>query len=228
MVRSGEHAAKRALVGVRSAALAGTSVLALIVAAGPATTNELIDGGNNEVVDGNGSGTRPHPWEIEGDLYIARSGAGSLTIQHGGSVNNREAIIGAWNGSAGTVTVTGGGSTWNNSGDLRVGDEGAGSLIVQDGGSVRNKWSYIGLNAGSSGSVTVAGADSAWTSTQILFTGIFGDRKFDCCRGRGSPQLGWHPRHVGGFRRYGERHRRRFDLGELQPPHNRFFGERAP
>ena len=51
-------------------------------------------------------------------LRVGVFGAGALTIQNGGTVNNTLGIIADQAGSSGTATVDGAGSTWTNSSDF--------------------------------------------------------------------------------------------------------------
>ncbi|MFX5693160.1 hypothetical protein ABTE17_21000, partial [Acinetobacter baumannii] len=66
-------------------------------------------------VDGSGS-----TWANGNALYVGMSGAGTLTIQNGGSVSNTIGWIGFNTGSSGSVTVKDAGSFWTNSGNLYV------------------------------------------------------------------------------------------------------------
>ena len=87
--------------------------------------------------------------------------------------------IGLSAGSAGTVTVTGPGSTWNNSpgGGLNIGSFGTGTLTVANGGVVINNTAFaanIGHGAGSLGTVTVTGAGSTWSNSSGVNIGKLG------------------------------------------------------
>ena len=121
-------------------------------------------------------------WSDGGDLYIGKSGSGSLLVAGGGAVANGFITIGAAigdaAGSTGSVTVTDVGSTWSDGGDLFVGNSGTGTVIVANGGnlfnSVTNIGATIGEVAGSSGSVTITGDGSTWTDTGDLFVGDSG------------------------------------------------------
>ena len=73
------------------------------------------------------------PW-----LYLQyRHQRGNAEHHQRRAVSNTDCYIGNGNGSAGTVTVDGTGSTWTNSGTLYVGyDCGSGTLNITNGGAV--------------------------------------------------------------------------------------------
>ena len=69
---------------------------------------------------------------------------------------------------AGTVTLTGTGSTWTYGpySSLYVGNYGSGTLNISGGAAVSNGYlEYIGYYSGSTGVVTVDGAGSTWTNS---------------------------------------------------------------
>jgi len=72
-------------------------------------------------------------WTNSGRLYVGNHGTGILNVT-GGSVTSGGSILGDYDGSVGTVTVTSG--TWANSDNLAVGYHGTGTLNVT-GGSVK-------------------------------------------------------------------------------------------
>ncbi|MBL8890905.1 MAG: PEP-CTERM sorting domain-containing protein, partial [Planctomycetaceae bacterium] len=94
-----------------------------------------------------GAGSR---WENSGDLYIGRSGFGTLEVSNGGVVENHHGYI-ASHGGTSTATVTGAGSHWANAGNLSVGAAGVGSIEINDNGLV------------TVGGTTTIGADDAVT-----------------------------------------------------------------
>ncbi|OWV72239.1 autotransporter outer membrane beta-barrel domain-containing protein [Rhizobium sp. R634] len=166
---------------LRLAGSASSVALALMLAAEPGWAQQVIGGNDTEIVDGNdpggtGAGTQPSPWTINNDLLIGEQSGddAALIIRNGGDVSNDTGVFGADPGAAGTVTVTGPGSTWSNSDDLYVGHQGTGTLSIEDGGVVDNAVGYVGYFSGASGSVTVTGAGSTWTSSQDLTIGDSG------------------------------------------------------
>jgi len=87
-------------------------------------------------VDGAGSKWTIGKVSIE-ELYIGRSGNGTLNITAGGEVSSRtHTNIGYYSGSVGVVTVDSAGSTWTNHGTLHVGRHGDGTLEITNNGLV--------------------------------------------------------------------------------------------
>lgn len=115
------------------------------------------------------------------DLEIGRTGIGTLTIQNGGTLTNRQGSVGSSPGGDGAVIVTGhdgmgNASTWTNAHSLYVGDEGTGTLDVLAGGLVSSESGYIGASHSGVGVVTVSGNDgfgnaSTWTQQYGLHIG---------------------------------------------------------
>ena len=104
-------------------------------------------------------------------LEVADYRPETVTIQNGGTVTSGSGNVGAdpFNGSLGTVNVTGAGSTWSMGGtNLDVGDQSQGILNITDGGTVSNHNGNIGF---AEGTVNVSGAGSKWTNTGGLFIG---------------------------------------------------------
>jgi T5SS/PEP-CTERM-associated repeat protein len=111
-------------------------------------------------VDGLGS-----TWMNTGTvLQVGGGGAGSLTVQNGGSVSSIDPSIGDGTGSTGSALVTGGGSRWNAIGSSgSVGNFGTGSLTVVAGGSLSIGGTiYVAKQNGSSGNVIVTGSGSKY------------------------------------------------------------------
>ena len=107
-------------------------------------------------------------------LFVGYEGTGVLNIQAGGVVNSASGgFIGIDTISAGTATVTGTGSLWNNGGGLNIGDGGTGVLNIQAGGKVDTNagagGDRIGDNIGSAGTATVMGIGSQWDNNDGNF-----------------------------------------------------------
>ena len=119
----------------------------------------------------------PTLWTPSVDGYVSYYSVGTMDITAGGTVSSRNGYIGYQNGSDGTVTVDGAGSTWANSGRLYLGREwyGTGALNITDGGVVSNTDGYIGYESYSFGTVTVDGVGSRWASSGELQVGRDGD-----------------------------------------------------
>jgi len=131
------------------------------------------NGANGEVtVDGVGS-----TWgdvNSTNDLYVGVGGNGALSITGGGTVFNNSGILGNLSGGRGSVTVNGSGSLWNNTAGLYVGRGGVGNLAIESGGRVGNSFAYIGDDIDSAGTVRVDGNGSTWITLNDLSVGEFG------------------------------------------------------
>ncbi len=160
------------------------------------------DGGSNVVGLFSGVGAAefenplPDHWEPGKGIYVGYDGHATLLLEEGGRITNKgyTNYIGYLDGTIGTATVDGLGSTWNmrqgSTGNLYVGYEGAGSLNVSNSGTVMTYNAYVGgYNASvsytmgtrdiGSGTVTVSGsADettrSRWWVYGSLNTGMNG------------------------------------------------------
>ena len=115
-------------------------------------------------------------------VTVGEGGTGVLLVNGGASVNGlgtSDSISGAA-GSAASVTVDGGGSTWKSAGELIVGNSGGGAVTVSNGASLGASASgtlpamALGLSAGGVGSLLVTGTGSAVTLTGQLDVGQSG------------------------------------------------------
>lgn len=116
-----------------------------------ATIGQLVS--NNTGVASNGTvkiSGADSSWENAGALVVADNGKGSLTVENGAKVTSGATTIARFDGSEGSVTVTGAGSSLGVTGDMSVGNSGAtGVLTLTEGG-----------NASVSGTVGVGGGFS--------------------------------------------------------------------
>ncbi|WP_188393613.1 beta strand repeat-containing protein, partial [Glycocaulis alkaliphilus] len=176
--------APRLRAALMGATMLAGAVSAVVLAPQDALAQEIVDGGDHAIVDGDGPGegapasNRPGAWILGGStLSIGGTGAGSLTIRNGGRVENLNGAIADFTSdSTGTVTVTGAGSEWVNNGSLLfVGREGNGALTIEDGARVRSTTSYIGMFSDATGAVSVAGAGAEWINSDGLFVGVSGN-----------------------------------------------------
>ena len=106
-----------------------------------------------------------------GPLGVGYQQNGTLTVAEGVNLTSGIGYLGYYSGSAGTASVTGAGSKWNNSSTLYVGREGSGSLTIEAGGQVSNSNGYLGYGSGSTGAATVTGAGTQWNSGDGLYVG---------------------------------------------------------
>jgi T5SS/PEP-CTERM-associated repeat protein/autotransporter-associated beta strand protein len=117
-------------------------------------------------------------WTPNSDyLYVGYKGSGILKIEAGGEVSSNHCILGQFQDSTGSVTVTGNGSIWTNTSSLSVGNyKSSGSLNIEEGGLVRCSSScFIGCYRDSIGTVSVAGAGSGLISSGGLVIGYSGN-----------------------------------------------------
>ena len=125
----------------------------------------------------------------------AQRGSGTLTIESGSDVRAARVFIGDFigdgEGSNGTVTVTGSGSTLVTAGadnEVRVGDEGTGVLEVLDGGLVDTLKFDVGRSG--VGRATIRGVASDGTRSRVIVSpdnGRFSDypETPGCCADEG-------------------------------------------
>jgi T5SS/PEP-CTERM-associated repeat protein len=122
------------------------------------------------VVTGDGA-----TWTNRTELQVGSNGSGTLQIEAGGNVSNvGNGYIGTFDGSFGTVTVRGAGSTWTNQSELQVASNGRGTLSIEDGGRVSSQAGFIGTFANGLGTVNVTGSGSTWTNAGSLRIGSRG------------------------------------------------------
>jgi T5SS/PEP-CTERM-associated repeat protein/autotransporter-associated beta strand protein len=92
--------------------------------------------------------------------------SGTLRISDGAKVVSAFGQLGSLSGSAGTATVTGIGSIWNNAGDLAVREAGS-ELTIEAGGQVVNHYGILSDGA----RAMVTGPDSRWNNTKLSANG---------------------------------------------------------
>jgi T5SS/PEP-CTERM-associated repeat protein len=124
-------------------------------------------------------------WTNSGRLYVGNYGSGTLNITNGGSVVSENSWTIAMNShSAGSVTVSGAGSTWTSHNSLHVGYNGNGVLNITNGAVVMSDdYGKIATASGSTGLVRVSGAGSIWNHSGRLYVGNEGDGALDITQG---------------------------------------------
>jgi T5SS/PEP-CTERM-associated repeat protein/autotransporter-associated beta strand protein len=163
---------------------------ALVVRNG-ATVNdsfgEIGQGIGAGTVDVSGTGAA---WNNQIFLVVGDSGAGSLTVENGGTAivtnTGNALLIGNGSTGTGTATVTGTGSTLNADNGLSnvlVGNGGAGTLNITKGGTVISSSTLIGYASGSTGTVSVDGAGSILNNASILAVGDQGNGTLTVTKG---------------------------------------------
>jgi T5SS/PEP-CTERM-associated repeat protein len=112
-------------------------------------------------------------------IGVNDSAVGSVVISNGGSFSTQAyGRLGESQGSSGTLTVTGAGSSAYATNGLEVGSNGAGTLNVTNGGSVFFGNYNIATSSSAHGSVIVDGAGSTLNDNWDLDIGIYGNGAF--------------------------------------------------
>ncbi len=97
------------------------------------------------------------------DLVIGDVGTGTLAVNDNGQVFGNLVVVGAFSGSAGTVTITGPNAVMSDTG-ITVGDSGTGTVTVSNGGTLTTTGNaLLAADLGTDGTVTVSGAGSSWS-----------------------------------------------------------------
>jgi len=140
-----------------------------IGSSGPgAIIGDAVAGSGNVTVGGAGS-----LWTVSGPLVVGNNGTGYLTISNGGRVTSGMGPtgIGLQQGSFGSVTVDGAGSSWTSTdaNGLTVGGSGTGSLTITGGGRVTCTIGNMGWSTDASPRATVRGIGSAWVMSGDLY-----------------------------------------------------------
>lgn len=146
-----------------SGALLATTALSLLLAL-PGYADEAIDG-TTERVRGDGSGTRPSPWNVSGSLTVGVSSPGTLAVEGSGVVDVTDFAVIGQNGSASgsSITLTTG-SAMSIGDRFFIGSIGDGSFALESGSTLDvTSDAYIGMSGGTEGEATVTGAGSIWT-----------------------------------------------------------------
>ena len=149
-------------------------VVLLLPVVGPSAASARASVVTTGDVDPGGADTQPDPWVVGGNLYVGKTGTGTLNVETGGVVSNTHGYIGNSSSSTGTAMITGSGSQWNNSSLLFVGRAGNGTLNVEAGSVVSNTYGYIGHYADSTGTATITGTNSQWNNSIELRVGYEG------------------------------------------------------
>lgn len=150
----------------------GTGVLQILNAGRVNTRSGWIGAGSsstgNATISGAGSA-----WNIADKFVVAETGPGTITIEHGGLVSDKNGVIGNQSG-VGVVTVIGAGSAWIHSDSLSVGHSSPGTLNIRDQGYVSSDTGFVGYDKDTTGMVTVTGHGSTWEVTTDLRVGLNG------------------------------------------------------
>jgi T5SS/PEP-CTERM-associated repeat protein len=119
----------------------------------------------------NGAGTQ---WEML-DLWVGRTGHGSLTVGNGAVVHSYNTFFGYDLGGSATVNVDGANSKLEVE-SLAIGDAGDATLNISSGGEVFAKGqAYLGANPIGNGVINISGVGSKLTTDNSLIVGGDGD-----------------------------------------------------
>ncbi|MCL1633223.1 autotransporter domain-containing protein [Luteimonas sp. SX5] len=180
--------------------LAGAGVMS-VNGQGTVSAAQLLIGqnaGSSGTVTVDGAGT--HLESRDYAIFVGYYGEGRLTVSGGATVEGPLEFasgspggvagihIGAYEGSQGTVVVTGQGSTLTTANDLALGGRGGeGRLEILDGGTVNNYHGFLGAYelgvTGGGGSVLVQGAGSTWNNAGVFGVGYQGDGTLEIADG---------------------------------------------
>ena len=131
-------------------------------------------------VSGNVTPADPSTWNGSTTAYVGKTTTGAVSVT-GGTLVSSVAYLGYNNGSAGTVGLDGGATTWTNRA-FYVGEAGGGTLNISNGAAAGgpsgstgvNPWAVVGDDPGSTGAVTVDGAGSTWSQLSDLSIAVSG------------------------------------------------------
>jgi len=125
--------------------------------------NDFVDthigvlGNGSVLVDGAGS-----TFDAGSNASIGKNKEGTLTVQNGASyIADGTVRVGAEEGSTGTGTIRGAGTTLSTTGDVFVGESGNGTLTVSDGATVNATGSGSDFNIGNDGGHGIVTLDNA-------------------------------------------------------------------
>ena len=175
-------------------AVGDTATGTLLIDAGGTVNNDwayvgaTATGVGTVTVQGKDGSGNASTWTNAGQFYVGVDAGsnGTLNILNGGVVTNGMGVLIANdNGSTGTVTVSGAGSTWDSNRifSFQVGSGGTGTLQINNGGVVRSGQGIIGREAGSDGHVTVTGPGSTWAPDNNIYVGFEGTGTLDVLDG---------------------------------------------
>lgn len=165
----------------------GTFLAAALVFGQTVQADELILDGNQTISDdtdvsvivvGN-SGTNSKGGDghliVNSGATLANFDGNSPTLPgriDGVEYHHEDGYLGFNASSAGTATVTGVDTLWDNSsGGLYTGYLGQGLLVVEEGGRVVSEQGYLGYQTGSTGAAAVTGTNSRWDNLGNLYIG---------------------------------------------------------
>ena len=139
----------RLFVGDAGSGTMSMTIGAVVQNNGTATIGNAVN--SSGLVNVDGATVR---WDQNGSLLIGNSGAGSVNVLNGASLNGAAAILGNNGAGVGALSITGGNSRARLT-DLTVGNAGVGSLTVSGGGSLNCTGSFTTIGGNGAGFVDV-------------------------------------------------------------------------
>ena len=115
----------------------------------------------------------PATWTSSTNGYIGKIADGTLTVGAASTLLTNSAYLGYGAGIAGTVNLSGTGSTWSEK-TLYDGVSGNGMLSIASGAKFSGTSAYIGYLNGSMGSVSISGTSATWTASSSAYIGDSG------------------------------------------------------
>jgi T5SS/PEP-CTERM-associated repeat protein len=178
----------RLRIGVRGAAEISIRDGAALNTSGPIAFAVGVGSSATMTVNGEGSKWTNNHRLILGDLadFSEAGGNAVVTIENGGYVKSRGALIGRGWQSKGIVTVRGVGSVFETGGSLSdfvVGDTGIGQLAVEDGGTLTSTLGFIGIGDRAYGAAIITGSGSSWSNQLELTIGASSQGKLTISNG---------------------------------------------
>lgn len=153
----------------------------------PAQGTITVTGAGSTFQTGNYQGS-------SGYNYVGYQGQGTINVQAAGTVFANYNFVGYFQGSMGTVNVTGANSRLQTAYATDVGLDGQGTLNVQSGGLSSALYHYLGDSQLGVGTATVTGTGSTLQSSSITYVGSAGRGMLNVENG-GLSTAGFH--HVG-------------------------------
>ena len=117
---------------------------------------------------------------------VGHNGPGELSLINGASLVSESASLGNQSAGAGSVTISGQGSSWQvASGNFDVGGSGGAQLEIVHGGLLQTPSSLIriGQMASGTGSVLIDGAGSIWDHQNNFWLGVSGSGQMTISNG---------------------------------------------
>jgi len=121
---------------------------------------------------------------LTGEIHVGADGAGTFTLDDGGTMRTDKGNMGFAAGSNGVMNILSG--TWTNTQAIFVGVSGTGTLNIGAQGAITSESGYIGQDAAGVGNVSLTGG--SWNMSNTLAVGVNGTAEFSANGGEISSQ----------------------------------------